>query len=282
MDFCRPWGQDGIVSFDICSFDIFDKSPATEHPLVPSYLRPPGGEDHLQLGEIVKKFLAVFVIAVATQACSADSPSRSEAERAVKAAFSDCPGLAVENFELVNGMKVNETVHRVEVKYDLRVIPISADKAQASRQLKAEREAELRALGERTEALQARLKELDAEAAAIEAQSWVDLNAQGITRQSPDWYSHYERVADGHGRMKVREEMKAINRELRPEIGDRPFKPAKRDPATDWGPSTCYMKSGVDFTVQGKMTQAILEGQVTPFHLTFPMVKTDNGWMRAR
>lgn len=69
------------------------------------------------------KLLLASVFIVTLSACSNSSPSKSEIKAAIKSQLPDCSYVSIENFEKVNGRKIDEQTYVVDVKYSVVITP---------------------------------------------------------------------------------------------------------------------------------------------------------------
>lgn len=240
----------------------------------------------------MRKISLFFPVFVAISACS-NSPSDSDVERALKNEVSNCSGLSVGDFSKINGIKINDVTHSVDVKYSISVLPLSgyAD-MQKNHQDKINKiQEEMSSFEPRLEEMRARNLYFINEKNRLNQQPMPPFMGGDRGQQTRDYYNEigmqiqaldqeheeYRRsIQNDPAQIKYDELNSAANKEIS-EYDDLSEKLIKQ-----WRGSCKIGSKFISYVPTGDrnyVLNSITKGEKNMFNRKIVMIKTDNGWV---
>jgi hypothetical protein len=147
----------------------------------------------------MRKIFAATLVVLGVQACSSSSPSASDVAKSLRANYQNCPYVAIEHLKLLNGMKIDDLTHQVQVQYDLTMLPLPASKVEEVQKLATDRDAERQKREEDEKELTQQAAELLKQAQELDGQIVQEVAASGLQGDNPQYRAEINRLKKERG-----------------------------------------------------------------------------------
>ena len=216
------------------------------------------------------RLVLVTFMAAALTACGHSAPSESDAKAAVEARLGDCKYFKISSFQKTNGIPIDNTDYRVEVKYTVSLMPSSDMSDRLKEDVKLFQQYQLikADYSARKDEL---TKAFNTTMAAHNGDSGFDDAAAN------DQYR--ESLQMDPQLVKDMNDVKDIAAKIGPESGSGIFQKAIAQECPNLRVSNGFMLA---FFGPNVTLDQMADGMSAGFTETIPMEKTDNGWQATR